>query len=142
MKNKSIVLCVTLVLASLVSGCGGGGGGGSVTPQQVQGEYSLVDFEFRYDNGLVAVPEDYYSWYGRLSVAADGTYFAEWVLDYGITQDYGIWSQQSASTALLYSDYYGCTIYLPFRFEDGLLITVNDHQCGNDSRWTNVWRRN
>lgn len=140
---RHIVLCVALLLAAAVSGCGGGGGGGgSVTPQQIIGNYTLVDFEFRYDNGYVEVPEDFYSWYGSLSVAPDGTYFAEWVLNYGVQQDYGYWQQQSNTTALLFSEAYGCTIFLPFRFEDGYLITVNDHQCGNDTRWTNVWRRN
>jgi len=126
-----------------VSGCGGGGGSSNgPTAEQIVGTYSLYDFEFLYDNGLALGPQNYWSCYGYLSVNPDGSYYAEWIFNNQPMQDWGSWMQQSSSAALLYSDYYDCTIYLPFRFQGGFLITVNDHQCGNDTRWTNVWARN
>lgn len=132
-----------LALPPGLASCGGGGGGGpSVAPEQIVGTYSLVDFEIRYDTGYVARPWNTGTWYGYLSVGPDGTYYAEWVFDGVPTQDYGNWQQGSGNVALLYSQAYDCVIVLPYSWDAGRLVTVNDHQCGGDSRWTNVWLRN
>lgn len=137
---RQIVICVAVVLASLVSGCGGGGGGGgggngplNAYEMELVGNYTLVGFEVRKD-GVWYDSTDFYPWDGDLSLYPDRSAYAYLLIVDSLREGDFEWR----ATQYQFYDGYNLANYT----FDGVVLTTDWTDPSTNDREIQYWRKN